>query len=110
MNWNANAISTGSRHNVANAERLALEEGRRRGHEQGWDEGQEAGLEEGRKKELLPRIHFAQRVLKKPAMSDEELLRLSADDLAELANKLETEALSRTNGAAQPHEGETKGE
>jgi hypothetical protein len=60
----------------------------------------EAGREEGRKEQIIARIRFAQRMLKQPVTPDEEFAELAADTLAELADKLDAEVLSKTNGSA----------
>jgi flagellar biosynthesis/type III secretory pathway protein FliH len=62
--------------------------------------GHEAGREEGRKEQIIARIRFVQRMLKQPVTPDEEFAELAADTLAELADKLEAEVLSKTNGTA----------
>jgi predicted transposase/invertase (TIGR01784 family) len=68
-----------------NAERIGLEKGR------------EEGLEKG---ELLGRIQVTQRLLRQTVTPREELLRLSPEELATLAQQMEQQLLPPTNGAS----------
>jgi predicted transposase/invertase (TIGR01784 family) len=70
----------------------------------------EAGREEGRREEMLARIQLCQRALKQPVTPKEELLRLQGDDLARLAEQLDSQLLSNINGTVQPETGGTSDE
>jgi flagellar biosynthesis/type III secretory pathway protein FliH len=69
---------------------------RQEGIEEGRKEGREEGLQKG---EVVGRIHLSQRLLKQAPTPREELLKLSLDELHRLAETLEQQLLSRTNGA-----------
>jgi hypothetical protein len=71
----------------------ALEDGRKEGLEQGLEQGLAKG-------EVVGRIHLAQRVLKQPLGSREELLKLSLQDLIRLAEELEKQLFSAGNGSS----------
>jgi predicted transposase/invertase (TIGR01784 family) len=60
----------------------------------------EEGREEGRKEGLVGRIHLAQRILKQPLRPTDELLTMSLADLTRLADDLEKQLFSATNGSS----------
>jgi flagellar biosynthesis/type III secretory pathway protein FliH len=81
---------------LANAERLAFNEG--------WRQGYEEGL-------LLGRIQASQKSLGQPVTPNEELLRLPAEELARLADQLTDQVWSKPYGAKPlpGEEGSTRG-
>jgi predicted transposase/invertase (TIGR01784 family) len=78
---------------LANAERLALEEGRRQGHET----GHEKGVEQGK---LIGRIQLLENILGQPQTAEDELRRQSVAELARLAEILQAK-LPKPNGKEQ---------
>jgi hypothetical protein len=51
------------------------------------------GLQEGHREELIGQIHFCQRFLKRPMTSQEELARLSVEELRGRVESLQAEML-----------------
>jgi predicted transposase/invertase (TIGR01784 family) len=76
-----------------------IKEGRDAGIKEGRDAGIKEGREEGLQKgEVVGRIHLSQRLLKQAPTPREELLKLSLGELHRLAENLEQQLLSSTNG------------
>lgn len=69
----------------------ARDQGRAEGLEKGLEEGLEKGLEKGRAEGLIGRIHFGQRLLRRPLTPMDQLRALPVADLEALARRLEVE-------------------
>src|SRR5262245_11724404 len=74
----------------------SLQHGVQLAREAGLAEGREEGLGLGK---IIGQILLCQRLLKQPLTPHEELLRLSVEELSQLANQLEGQLLPRSNGA-----------
>ena len=71
---------------ITSIERLVIEKGRAEGRDEGRQEGREAGREEGM---LVGKIQLLQRILGETIESDERLLGLTLEVLAEKLRELQ---------------------